>query len=483
MTCGSTPSHGHAIGARGRSPSVLHRGHRSTDSRRPVACHPDRDWRSIGGSSSAASAARAPRIGVGSSAGNEVSTRRDDASVEVGTQRGCGGDRRRRSRRGPGRQWRSTKSVERSPARKAGSAINQRSEGQASSGCPRPPARRQRVRHPLDGQRRGRPATDQELAEQRVVVAARSLVPSSTQSSMRMPRPVRRAASARCDLGSGRSRPTRVLGGQPNFDRVLCGICGLRRGVQHGPAEGRAGRDPELLLHEVEAGHELGHPMLDLQSRVDLQEPRLALGADEELGRGGIAQPDRRRATSIAICVQPTAESEVETRRGASSTSFWWRRWTEQSRSPRATTRAPRVAQQLDLHVAGAHRSPLEVDAAVAERGHRLMRGGQRAAPAAPSIGRPLACRVPSPAAALTSSGKPTVSASAMSASSCIRACRRLQARASRATTGTPTRVAARRAWSLSPRPMQRRWLGPTKTMPGSLDSASASASRSDRNP
>ena len=37
---------------------------------------------------------------------------------------------------------------------------------------------------------------------------------------------------------------------------------------------------------------------------------------------------------------------------GDSSRSFWWRRWIEQSRSPRWTTDPVPVAQHLDLDVA-----------------------------------------------------------------------------------------------------------------------------------
>ena len=36
---------------------------------------------------------------------------------------------------------------------------------------------------------------------------------------------------------------------------------------------------------------------------------------------------------------------------GDSSTSFWWRRWIEHSRSPSVSTPPVRVAQHLDLDV------------------------------------------------------------------------------------------------------------------------------------
>ena len=53
-----------------------------------------------------------------------------------------------------------------------------------------------------------------------------------------------------------------------------------------------AGGDPELLLDEIETRDQLGHGVLDLQARVQLDEPE-ALPGDEELGRPGALVGDR----------------------------------------------------------------------------------------------------------------------------------------------------------------------------------------------
>ena len=57
---------------------------------------------------------------------------------------------------------------------------------------------------------------------------------------------------------------------------------------------------------------------------------------------------------------------------GASSTSFWCRRCTEQSRSPSASTVPCASAEDLHLHVPGPLQPPLHEDGAVAEGGRRL---------------------------------------------------------------------------------------------------------------
>src|SRR4029453_3279124 len=67
-------------------------------------------------------------------------------------------------------------------------------------------------------------------------------------------------------------------------------------------AELLARREPDLLLDEVAAGHELGDRMLDLEPRVHLQEVVGARAVDEELPRArvdvadGGGQPARRLA-------------------------------------------------------------------------------------------------------------------------------------------------------------------------------------------
>ena len=55
---------------------------------------------------------------------------------------------------------------------------------------------------------------------------------------------------------------------------------------------------------------------------------------------------------------------------------LWWRRWTEQSRSPRASDVAVLVGEQLDFDVARPLDVTLEIDRVVAERGLRLAPSG-----------------------------------------------------------------------------------------------------------
>ena len=81
-----------------------------------------------------------------------------------------------------------------------------------------------------------------------------------------------------------------VLGGDPALQRVaveahrvLGGDAGL--GQRADPA---ALGDPDLRLHDVEAGHDLGHGVLDLDARVDLDEVEGAgVGIHQELDRAG----------------------------------------------------------------------------------------------------------------------------------------------------------------------------------------------------
>ena len=61
---------------------------------------------------------------------------------------------------------------------------------------------------------------------------------------------------------------------------------------------------------------------------------------------------------------------------GVSSTSFWWRRWTEQSRSPRWAAFAVRVGEDLDLNMVGILDVALDEEAVVAEGGGGLAARG-----------------------------------------------------------------------------------------------------------
>ena len=54
-------------------------------------------------------------------------------------------------------------------------------------------------------------------------------------------------------------------------------------------------RDPQLPRHEVDAGDQLGHAMLDLQPGVHLQEVVAAVGSQEELDGRRVVEVDRAR--------------------------------------------------------------------------------------------------------------------------------------------------------------------------------------------
>ncbi len=85
--------------------------------------------------------------------------------------------------------------------------------------------------------------------------------------------------------GLREERP-RVLGVQPDLDRVPARV---------GPhVELFPGGDPELCLHDVDAGDELRDRMLDLDPAVELQEPEVA-AVDHELRRAGIRIADGAR--------------------------------------------------------------------------------------------------------------------------------------------------------------------------------------------
>lgn len=96
--------------------------------------------------------------------------------------------------------------------------------------------------------------------------------------------------------------------------------------------------DPDLLFDQVEAGHRLGYRVLDLNARIHLHEIEIAVLGVEKLDRSGarvagrLGRLDRRRADPLS---EPRRQRPGD---GASSISFWLRRCTLQSRSPRWIT-------------------------------------------------------------------------------------------------------------------------------------------------
>ncbi len=110
------------------------------------------------------------------------------------------------------------------------------------------------------------------------------------------------------------------------------------RGRVLGELELFAVGDAELLTHEVDAGGLLGDRVLDLQAGVDLEEGDQAVVADEELD-GARAVVAGLAADGLGGLVDLGALLLGQERRGgASSTSFWKRRCSEQSRVPATMT-------------------------------------------------------------------------------------------------------------------------------------------------
>ena len=139
------------------------------------------------------------------------------------------------------------------------------------------------------------------------------------------------------------------------------------------PVDGErlAGRDPDLLAHDVDPGDELRHRMLDLETAVDLDEVERAVRTDEELERACVAVADRLarardRRLHCLSCLR------IERRR---------RRFLDEllmSPLDRALALSQRqhatgsVAEHLNLDVTSGRDELLDVDRAVPERSLRL---------------------------------------------------------------------------------------------------------------
>ena len=123
-------------------------------------------------------------------------------------------------------------------------------------------------------------------------------------------------------------------------DAALDGVAALRQLVLR-PRQRLAVRDGELRANQIDAGHGLRDRMLDLQPRVHLEEkearvarPRLRRGTQS--CRRCDSRPRARPRRPPRPCAG--AARGVTAGDGLSSMTFWWRRWTEHSRSNRWTT-------------------------------------------------------------------------------------------------------------------------------------------------
>ena len=189
--------------------------------------------------------------------------------------------------------------------------------------------------------------------------------------------------------------------------------------------------------------------------------------ADEELDRAGarVAARPRRGHGRGRPCARGAPASTMG--EGVSSTTFWWRRCTEHSRSPRCDDVAVLVGQDLDLDVARLLDEALEVDGAVAEGRDRLAR--TRASTASTTSSGPRTRRMPlppPPTAALTSSGKPTPSAVATTWRAVV-----ASSSVAPGTTGTPPADTVARALDLVAHRLHRaRPAGRRSTRPSVLE-------------
>jgi hypothetical protein len=146
-----------------------------------------------------------------------------------------------------------------------------------------------------------------------------------------------------------------------------------------GPArvgERLAAGDAELLVDEVDPGHELGHWVLDLQPCVQLDEVERLVRPEQELERPGVRVADRSNGP-VRRRLHLLAETRLERRR---------RRLLDQllvATLDRALALAERqhaavcVAEHLDLDMPRRNDRLLEVEAPVAERRLRLGRRGR----------------------------------------------------------------------------------------------------------
>ena len=142
------------------------------------------------------------------------------------------------------------------------------------------------------------------------------------------------------------------------------------------PLSGRADRgavgDADLRLHQIDAGHDLGDRVLDLDARVDLDEvERPGVVVDQELDGAGVVVVDRAADPERAVVDRgPGLGVEVMRRRALDDLLV--------APLHRAVPLvqmhqiAVVVAEDLDLDMAGAADQLLEIDLVIAERRQAL---------------------------------------------------------------------------------------------------------------
>ena len=171
---------------------------------------------------------------------------------------------------------------------------------------------------------------DDELAQERVVVGRNRV------SGLHVRVPSHAGTAGNSDRGDPAGRRAevvvRILGVDAAFQGMAPGD-----DVLLAKRERLTGGDPDLLADQVDAGDHLGDGVLDLDPGVDLDEVELILLIDQELTGTGIDVTDSPGQADRGLADLGT-DRKREGGGGASSTSFWCRRWSEQSRSQQCTT-------------------------------------------------------------------------------------------------------------------------------------------------
>ena len=165
--------------------------------------------------------------------------------------------------------------------------------------------------------------------------------------------------------GVGLEALLRVLGGDAALHRDAArGDRALRQAED---VEGRAARDEDLRLHEIDAGDLLGHRVLDLDARVGLDEVVAALAIDEELDRARVPVADRLRELH-RVAAEPLAERLVEVLGGRHLDHLLVAALHAAVALEEVDHVARRVGEDLHLDVPRVLDEALDEDGAVAER-------------------------------------------------------------------------------------------------------------------
>jgi hypothetical protein len=182
-----------------------------------------------------------------------------------------------------------------------------------------------------------------------------------------------RRAVARQPADRGQEVAVGVLGIEPAFDRPAVELHVVLRKAQF-----LAGGDADHLLHQIDAGDEFGHRVLDLEAGVHLEEVEVAVPIDDELDGAGRMVADRFRK-SDGLRAHGGAGRLVEEGRRRLLDDLLVAALDGAFALAQMDDVAVLVAQHLDLDVARLGDEFLDEDAVVAEGGFGLALGGAEA--------------------------------------------------------------------------------------------------------